>query len=339
MNAPSARFEEISARDMRQALSGTDGLPVEQSECWQAFEESQGRPLWGRYAYKEGEKIIAVIALYEYKVRSWSYLWAKWGPVWVKEASPAREKAFRQALAELVRQRNRRIVFVRMHAWFQSPDLRDLLQTMTYDRTVVVDTSGGTEESILAQMPADGRKMIRRGKKKADEAGLTMVEDTGIDLRGFQAHYEVLRQTAERDGFRPHPPSTYMQMLDCLGPDHARLFSIRDPHGKVLCWDIVLVNDRRAQAEYGASNDEGRRLGAPGHLDHLIAVKLAGEGIRGFDLMGAHSPRMPDLFAVGKYKGNFSCHYTDVAGGWDFVLRPCTYALLETLLKVKRQLG
>ena len=62
---------------------------------WEAFEESQGHGVWGRYAWCEDDAKIAFITLYKYAVRGVHYLWAKWGPAWVKEASPEREAALR----------------------------------------------------------------------------------------------------------------------------------------------------------------------------------------------------------------------------------------------------
>ncbi|MDC4233204.1 GNAT family N-acetyltransferase [Actinomyces sp. B33] len=320
---------------MRAAASGASGLPVEQSEAWERFEISQGRGCWGRFAWFEGSKRVAVIALYEYRVRNWRYLWAKWGPVWIKEATPEREAALRADLAAHARATDPGLTFIRLHATYSAPDLRPLLQTMTFDRTIVVDTSSGTEEGILDSMPTDGKRSIRRALKRADEESLTLTEDTGVDEAGFAEHYAVLVETAERDGFRPHPASTYLSMLDTLGPEHARLFSMRDAQGRVLCWDIVLVNDRRAQAEYGASTDAARRLGAPPLLDYRVAAILGAEGVRGFDLMGIHSPRVPELFGVGKYKSAFAARYTDVPGGWDMPLKERTYAMLVSLLRLK----
>ncbi len=331
------RLARIDAEAMRIAAAGVVDLPVEQSARWEDFERSQGRACWGRFEWYEGDRRCAVIALYEVKLRNIRFLWARWGPVWLKEATPDREAAFRKDLVDLVKAEDSGIVFVRMHATYSAPDLHVPIQTVAYDRTVVIDTSGRTEESVTNSMTKEGRRTVRRGRKKADEAGATLAEEAITSAQEFAEHYQVLVETAERDGFRPHPINVYVDLLTTLGPKSARVFTMRDANGTLLCWDIILVSDRRAQAEYGASTAAGRRMAAPAVLDHWVAVQLAGEGITGLDLMGAHSPRTPELFHVGKYKRDFASGYTDVPGMWEVATKPTTYKLLRTVAEVRRK--
>ena len=144
----------ISQEDKIAAVSGFQdrSLPIEQTCVWEAFEKSQGHGVWGRYAWCEDDTKVAFITLYKYAVRGVHYLWAKWGPAWVKEATPEREAALRADLLREIKKRDKSVAFVRLHAIYQHPDLVMPLQTISYDRTVVIDTSGKTEEAILAAM-------------------------------------------------------------------------------------------------------------------------------------------------------------------------------------------
>ncbi len=314
------------------------GLPIEQSEHWEAFARARGNSRFARLGWYEGDKCAAVLALDEHRIRHWRYLWAKNGPAWIKEPTPEREARLRADLAAWVRHRDRGILFLRLHAWYRAGDLHELLQTLTFDRTVIIDCSGGTRESILETMTSDGRRRIRRSLAKAEEAGTRITEETGLDAAAFTEFYAVLTETAKRDGFRPHPQEVYLELLSALGPEHARLFASRDATGALLSWDLVLCNGRRAQVEYGASSERGRALGATQLLALEVASILGAEGYEGLDLRGAHSPRVPELFTVGKYKRSFASHYTDVAGAWDMPLSPGRYALVKALLAVKRRL-
>ena len=224
---------------------------------------------------------------------------------------------------------------MRLHAIYQHPDLCMPLQTISYDRTVVIDTSGKTEEAILATMPKAGKRSIRSGLKKGKAEGITFHEDTANAASVIDEYYAVMEETAQRDGFRPHPKAVYMDLLRTLGPKHARIFSMRDADGAILCWDFCLVEGIRAQAEYGASTEAGRRLRQPPVLDFLAAEYLARDGVREFDLMGAHSPRCPDLFSVGKYQIAFASHFTDVPGGWDMPIKKNTYRALCAAKAIK----
>ncbi len=74
------------------------------------------------------------------------------GSAWVK---PARNVAA-TAPPDLVREirSGTVVVFVACTRIYQHPDLVMPLQTISYDRTVVIDTSGKTEDAILASCPS-----------------------------------------------------------------------------------------------------------------------------------------------------------------------------------------
>lgn len=330
----------ITAEEMRIAAAGVTPLPIEQSAPWEELEKARGHRLWGRYEWFENNKRVAIIALYEYDLRGTRYLWAKHGPVWLKEATPSREAAFREDLSREIRQRDSKVAFVRLHAEYSADDLEDVLQIITYDRTVVVDTSGGTAESILESMTTDGRRAIRRAQKKMAEGNAEVVEETQLAAQDFTEYYAVMLETAQRDGFSPHPQEYYSQMLRVLGAEHARLFAVRvGEERELVAWDLVTVYDRQSVAFYGASSSRARTVLAPDALDFAVASQLAAEGVTGgFDLMGAHSPRVPELFTVGKYKKRWAQRYTDVPGAWDMPVKPVRYRAVRSLLKLKRRL-
>ena len=105
----------ISQEDKTAAVSGFQdrSLPIEQTCVWETFEKSQGHGVWGRYAWCEDDTKVAFITLYKYAVRGVHYLWAKWGPAWVKEATPEREAALR---ADLLAEIHKRVHFLGRHA-------------------------------------------------------------------------------------------------------------------------------------------------------------------------------------------------------------------------------
>ena len=133
--------------------------------------------------------------------------------------------------------------------------------------------------------------------------------------------------TAERDGFRPHPSEVYWDMLRTLGPEHARLFVLRRD-GVPHCWDLVTVSGKATVAYYGASSDESRGFRGAEALDWFVACTLAAEGKESFDLMGADSARVPELYGVGRYKKRFAHHATEVDGAWDIPIHKTVYAAL-----------
>ncbi|VEG25903.1 lipid II:glycine glycyltransferase FemX [Actinomyces howellii] len=334
-------LRRATAKEMRIAI-GCTPTPVEQTEAWQAFEASQGRSLFGRYVYELEGRPVAAIALYRYEAAGQPYVWAKHGPVWLKEQSPEREAHLRSLLRQEVRSREPRVVFIRMHARYRARDTRELLSTIAYDRTYVIDLRPRDPDRIAEIMPKDGRRAVRRAQRVAEGAGCVIAEETGLDRQAFEEVYEVMVATAVRDGFRPHPCQVYWDMLQSLGPSHARLFVLRRD-GVPHAWDLVTVVGRHAVAYYGASSDESRTFRGAEALDWFVARTLAAEGCEGLDLMGADSARVPELYSVGQYKKRYARHATEVDGAWDVPVHRLLYSAMVRARRarwaLRRRLG
>ena len=329
----SETLRRVDGREMRLAV-GNSHFPVEQTEAWERFEEAMGRPLWGRYLYEDKGKPVAAIALYRYEMGGQTFLWAKHGPVWLKEQSPEREAHLRRLLRSVVTERDRSVRFIRMHARYRAADLRELLSTITYDRTYVIDLVPKTPEKIAAVMPKDGRRAVKRAERVAREAGCTISDETGLSREEFDQVYEVLRETAERDGFKPHDAEVYWTMLTSLGEKNARLFVLRKD-GVPHAWDLILTSGKDSVAYYGASSNESRTFRGAEALDWWAACTLAQEGYRGLDLMGAGSTRVPSLYTVGQYKKRYAQHVTEVDGAWDVPVSRVIYSGMSAAKRLR----
>ncbi|HLT85540.1 MAG TPA: GNAT family N-acetyltransferase [Phototrophicaceae bacterium] len=308
-------------------------LPIEQAPVWAAFDAVvEGRSHWGRLAFDDDGAPAAVLSLAEVRgPGGFRYLWAKNGPVWLVEPTPGREAALRRELVERLRRVDPRLVFVRLHALHEAPDLRPVLQGITYDRTVVVDLDR-SEDEVFAAMKQQGRRAIRKAMK--DES-LTVTEETGLDEAAFAELYDVFVETGQREGFGPHPARRYLDMLATLGPDHARVFVTRRD-GRVLAWALVLVNDGAALYSVGASNAEARGAYAADLLHWRIMQTLLAEGVTSYDLAGAGSDRFPGLSGLTQFKTKFEKEITEVAPAWDLPVHPRAYAALVRGLAAKR---
>ena len=329
----SETLRRVDGREMRLAV-GNSPFPVEQTEAWERFEEAMGRPLWGRYLYEDEGKPVAAIALYRYEMGGQAFLWAKHGPVWLKEQSPEREAHLRRLLRAVVKERDRSVRFIRMHARYRDSDLRELLSTITYDRTYVIDLVPKTPEKMAAVMPKDGRRAVKRAERVAREAGCTISDETGLSREEFDKVYEVLRETAERDGFKPHDAEVYWTMLTALGEKNARLFVLRKD-GLPHAWDLILTSGKDSVAYYGASSNESRTFRGAEALDWWAACTLAQEGYRGLDLMGAGSTRVPSLYTVGQYKKRYAQHVTEVDGAWDVPVSRFIYSGMSAAKRLR----
>lgn len=326
-------------------------VPIEQAAVWDAFDAAIGeRTPWGRLvALDSSGKANAVIALTEYEGRGFRYLWAKHGPVWLTPPTADAELAFRDALRSFVASRSPHIAFVRLHAHHEAPDLRPLLQSVTYDETVVVDLTP-SEDEIMAAMGKTGRKKLRRTLR---DEGFLLTEERDISREGFEELYEIYRETAARDGFGIYPAEVYFSMLSTLG-DSARLFVARRTDapdddaaktpgravsGRAVSWVISTFYDGIGQDYYGASNAEGFETNAALRLKWHILMSLKAEGCERYDMMGVGSAKAPQLMGVRQFKLQFAEETTPVDPSWDVPVKPLTYRALSVALAAKRTLA
>ena len=315
------------------AAQASIDLPLEQTPSWDPFDRAaDGRDPWAKLIWFVDEQPRAFIALTKMKGRGFTYLWAKHGPVWAgPEPTYSEERALRAGLRSFVRGRDKTIGFVRLHSFHRSDDLRELLQSVTYDRTIILDLTKD-EDQLLAEMKKRGRRDVRKALR--DET-MVAADETARALEVFPELYQLLVETGERDSFGISPRLTYEQMLSSLGPEHCRLYTVRR-EGRPLCWGIVTTTPTQATYYYAASSAEGRKSLAPDMLVWSMMCMLRDAGKRSFDMMGIDSERAPQLAGVRGFKTKFTERITEVPGAWDYPIYPLYYRGLVGALAAKR---
>lgn len=335
------------ARFMDAARAWGHPVPIEQAPAWDAFDQAvEGRSPWRRLAVLDGtsdsaDAVVALIALSEFEGRGFTYLWAKHGPMWPSRPDADAEAAVRAAVVDYVRREAPSVAFVRMHAWHRAADLRELLQTVTYDTTVVIDLTR-SEDDILASFTKRGRYKTRKVLK---DEHMTVTDESGMSHQEFAELYEIYRETAERDGFGIFPMDVYTTMIDSLGT-HARVFVARrhdtGPEGdltpgRAVSWVIALVHDGGGVDFYAGGNREARDTNAAIALKWHIFTTLKAEGVTRYDLMGVGSDRAPQLAGVGEFKHQFGDD-VEIDGAWDVPVKAFRYRMLVLALRLKRLL-
>lgn len=349
----------LSARDVTDdefvALAKAAGraLPIEQSPAWDAFDAAaSGREHVGRVVIEGPEGAVALISLTRYRLRRFTYLWARHAPVMLTEATPAIERAVRDAVAGHIRGRWPDAVFVRLHASERGGDLMPVLQSVTYDRNVILDLTV-EPEAFLAGLAKKFRYTVRQSLKHRD---VTVTDETDLSRTDFDALYEVYRETAARDGFGIYDAGVYWAMIESLRP-HARVYVARrspseatadagvadgvEPassvgdESRVLAWAIVTLYDGVATYFYAAANAEAREVDASVRLLWHALNDLRERGATRFDMGGIDSEIAPSLEGVGRFKRKWGAP-VDVRAAWDLPLKPLTYRALRFLLAVKR---
>lgn len=310
-------------------------LPIEQTAAWARLEQTiDGRTPWGALRFERAGQPVAFVSLFDYKTHGYHYLRAMHGPVWVGEPGPADEQELLDALRAYLRKRDRRQVFARLSVKAELPCCRPVLSTIPYNQTVVIDLEGG-EEAILSRMKTRGRRDVRKALR---ESPATYADETERASASFEEYYDVMVETAARDGFAPAPASDYENMIRILGPEHCRVFAGRID-GRVVTWTIATVSGKHGVRYYGASRaDVPNRNFVTDGLIFFECCTLSEQGVVSYDQMGIGNDFAPSLKGLNTFKTKFSKEITDVAPNRDLPLRPHFYGLLVRLQARRRKL-
>lgn len=337
-NDSTLRCETIEA-DAFEALAHGASLtvPIEQAAVWDRFDAvTEGRRHLVRLAVRPADgPPLALVSFTTYSVRGFPYVWARHAPLMLVEPTAEAEHAVRGALVGHAKKEWPQVVFLRLHARHPAKDLLPLLQTVTYDRTVVIDVQTPAEE-YLASLSKKFRYAVRQALKHEDIAVADETEEATADFGELHAIY---KETAERDGFGIFDAEMYRGMLEALAP-HARVFVARrtvgnGERGRAIAWAIITDYDGAANYVYAGANGEAREVDGTVRLLWEVLEILRAEGIRTFDMGGVDSELAPSLAGVGLFKRKWGAE-SAIDPAWDVPVKPGTYALLAGLLRAKR---
>ncbi|MFA5855176.1 MAG: peptidoglycan bridge formation glycyltransferase FemA/FemB family protein [Candidatus Gracilibacteria bacterium] len=189
--------------------------------------------------------------------------------------------------------------------------------------TLLLDLGLGLEE-LRAQMTQKGRYNI----KVAEKAGVTVHAESGeksVKNSDFGRFYEILVETAKRDGFQVHSRKFYEDFLTILG-EKAVLYTAHlggEVLGGILVTHFGVGASSRATYYFGASSNVHREAMAPYLLQwHAIcAAKKA--GIEVYDFLGI-APEGADghaLSGVTQFKTRFGGGRVRFCGPRVFIFR------------------
>ena len=321
----------------RRATKAGVNLPIEQTPEWAHLERTiPGKTSWGALELVKDGRTVGFISLFDYLTHGYHYLRSVHGPVWLEEPTAELEQEFVSSLTSYVKAHDKKQVFCRLAVKADLQSCRPTLSTLPYNQTVVIDLSGdGDEEALLSRMKTRGRRDVRKALR---ETPATYADETAQAAESFDEYYDVMVETAARDGFTCAPQTNYENMISILGPEHCRVFAGR-VDGQVVTWSIVTVNGTHAVRYYGASKtDVPKRNFVTDGLVFFEAKTLSAEGKLDLDLMGIGNDFAPSLKGLNVFKCKFSKDILDIAPDRDVPFKPLVYASLvkaRQLLKRK----
>jgi lipid II:glycine glycyltransferase (peptidoglycan interpeptide bridge formation enzyme) len=218
---------------------------------------------------------------------------------------------------------------LRAAGWQQQPDEGAGFGDVQPRYVFQVPLRGRSEQDLLKGF----NQLWRRNIKKADKAGVEVRLGGPADLPAFHALYV---ETAERDRFRPRPLDYFVQMMKAMNqedPDRLRLY-LAEHDGRLLASTTMVTVGEHVWYSYGASSNAGREVRPSNAVQwRMLRDALAG-GAAVYDLRGISDTLDPDdhLFGLIQFKVGTGGEAVELAGEWDFPLRPLWHKAFQLYL-------
>lgn len=198
--------------------------------------------------------------------------------------------------------------------------------------TVVLDLTGGYEESLLPDMHKKTRYNIRLAAKK----GVT-VEKYGREK--LKEWYELYHITALRDKIAIHPLSYYNRLFELLEAEKGRslVLYLAYAEKELLAGIIVLFNGAEAVYLYGASSNEKRNLMPAYALQSTAIQDACAAGAKAYDMFGIPPGDDPEHPMAGLYrfKTGFGGEVRHRPGAWDYPYSKLLYLIYQIIEKAR----
>ncbi|WP_318215877.1 lipid II:glycine glycyltransferase FemX [Streptomyces sp. SCL15-6] len=192
----------------------------------------------------------------------------------------------------------------------------------------------------VCQVPLAGRSLEqirnglnqqwRRNIKKAEKAGVKVVQGGHEDLRAF---YELYVETAERDRFVPRPLAYFRRMWTALtaeDPDRMRLY-LAHHDGEVLAAATMLTVGDHVWYSYGASTARRREVQPSTALQWRMMCDAHERGARVYDFRGITDTLEEDDHLLGllRFKVGAGGEAVEYLGEWDYPLNKVLHKALQ----------
>ncbi|MET9695478.1 peptidoglycan bridge formation glycyltransferase FemA/FemB family protein [Streptomyces sp. NPDC006529] len=173
-------------------------------------------------------------------------------------------------------------------------------------------------------------QLWRRNIKKAEKAGVEVVQGGYEDLPTWQHLYEI---TAERDKFRPRPLSYFQRQWTALNsedPNRMRLY-IATHEGEPLAAATMLTVGQHVWYSYGASANHKREVRPSNAMQWRMLRDAYALGASVYDLRGISDTldENDHLFGLIQFKVGTGGEAVEYVGEWDFPLNKMLHKALD----------
>ncbi|MEV4191309.1 lipid II:glycine glycyltransferase FemX [Streptomyces toxytricini] len=173
-------------------------------------------------------------------------------------------------------------------------------------------------------------QLWRRNIKKAEKAGVEVVQGGYEDLETWQHLYEV---TAVRDKFRPRPLSYFQRQWTALNsedPNRMRLYLAKH-EGEALAAATMITVGQHVWYSYGASANHKREVRPSNAMQWRMLRDAYALGASVYDLRGISDTldENDHLFGLIQFKVGTGGEAVEYVGEWDFPLNKVLHKALD----------
>lgn len=246
-----------------------------------------------------------------------SWLWSPRGPLLPEKGTEAAWMLLEDACRDLARQGGD--VFMRVEPGILEKEAKIVLgkaagQSYMPEHTLLINLEANVE-NILKQMTQKGRYNI----KKAHKSGVYVRVGTEEEMDDF---YDILKETATRDGFHVHNKGFYSRFLELLG-SKGRFYVAH--HEQDMIGGLLATHFGDTAIYYfGASSNSYRNKMAPYALQWFAIQEAKKNGMSTYDFLGiAPEGDSKDVLAgVTQFKTRFGGKRVEYQKAQVFVYRP-----------------
>ena len=323
------------------------------SDVLQSYEwgELKARGGWSpiRLAVTDGGKMVAGMSLLarELPLPRKTILYAPRGPL-LRHWKPDLLHELVAAAREVARERG--AILLKVDPALTEPHIAEMLRAEKFVPAGGKDGFGGTQPRCVMtldlrpseeELQADFKPKWRYNIRLADRKGVTV--QTNCTKADLQTFYNLLKVTAERDGFLVRSYEYFEAMWNLLVPNKMGKLFLTHVDGEAISGAFCTLFGPVCCYTYGASANVHREK-MPNHLMQWTMIRWARDhGFQLYDFRGV-SPRHVDpehdrLAGLNQFKAGFGAEFVEYVGEFDLPLSPVLYPLwVKGMPKVREML-